>query len=244
MSTAARLGKRREREPGSRPTVCLCVCGSVAAVKLPELVAELADAGIGMHIVLTAAARHFVEGVVYKGRTGMEALRAVREDRAASIETWIDSDEWDGYAAVGVDPVLHVELATRSDALLLAPLDAHTLAKAALGLCDNLASCVVRAWPYGLDTTAVGAPRPKPILAAPAMNTVMWHQSLTHSHLSTLRARGVRVVEPISKLLACGDRGVGAMADVADIAAAVQSALADADAAAPAPAAERRMECR
>ena len=50
------------------------------------------------------------------------------------------------------------------------------------------------------------------------MNTFMWHQRITGTHLGTLRARGVHVVPPISKKLACGDEGVGAMAEVDDIA--------------------------
>ena len=57
----------------------------------------------------------------------------------------------------------------------------------------------------------------RPVLVAPAMNTFMWHQRVTGEHLATLRARGVRVAPPISKKLACGDEGVGAMADVADV---------------------------
>ena len=46
------------------------------------------------------------------------------------------------------------------------------------------------------------------------MNTVMYHQRITATHLATLTARGVHVVPPVSKLLACGDTGMGAMAPV------------------------------
>ena len=46
------------------------------------------------------------------------------------------------------DPVLHIELRRWADVLLLAPLSANTLAKAASGLCDNLLTCVVRAWDF------------------------------------------------------------------------------------------------
>ena len=51
------------------------------------------------------------------------------------------------------------------------------------------------------------------------MNTFMWHQRVTASHLSALRGRGVVVVDPIEKLLACGDVGVGAMAEVETVVA-------------------------
>ena len=54
------------------------------------------------------------------------------------------------------------------------------------------------------------------------MNTFMWHQRVTGQHLEALRARGVSVVPPVAKKLACGDVGVGAMAEVSDI---VEAAL-------------------
>lgn len=44
------------------------------------------------------------------------------------------------------DPVVHIELRRWADALVIAPLSANTLAKLAGGLCDNLLTCVVRAW--------------------------------------------------------------------------------------------------
>merc|ERR1712070_1295937 len=54
------------------------------------------------------------------------------------------------YSTVGDDEILHIELVKRNHLLLLAPLGANTLAKAALGLCDNLLTAVLRAWPYDL----------------------------------------------------------------------------------------------
>ena len=58
----------------------------------------------------------------------------------------------------------------------------------------------------------------RPVLVAPAMNTFMWHQRITREHVETLEARGVQVVPPIAKKLACGDVGVGAMNEPADVA--------------------------
>lgn len=58
------------------------------------------------------------------------------------------------------------------------------------------------------------------------MNTLMWTSSFTAAHLATLRKLGVAVVPPIAKRLACGDTGVGAMAEPAAIAEAAQALLA------------------
>lgn len=60
--------------------------------------------------------------------------------------------------------------------MLIAPLDANTLAKIANGLCDNLLTCVVRAWHPN-----------KQIFFAPAMNAAMWENPITHQHRRTLR---------------------------------------------------------
>jgi phosphopantothenoylcysteine decarboxylase len=136
-----------------------------------------------------------------------------------------DADEWSAYSSVGSDPVLHVELAKRNRLLLVAPACANTLASAALGLCGNLLGSVWRAWYYDLEPVFAAplaeryGPQSvtRPVLVAPAMNTFMWHQRITRGHLDTLEARGVQVVQPVSKRLACGDVGDGAMADVADI---------------------------
>ncbi len=83
------------------------------------------------------------------------------------------------------------------------------------GLCDDLLSCTARAW--DLD---------KPVVVAPAMNTAMWSHPMTAHHLAALRGvYDAAVVAPVSKALACGDVGIGALADVDDVAAAARAAL-------------------
>lgn len=60
---------------------------------------------------------------------------------------------------------------------------------------------------------------------APAMNTFMWDSPFTEKHLGVLRSLGIRVVEPISKRLACGDVGNGALAEVDTIAKECSAAI-------------------
>ena len=142
------------------------------------------------------------------------------------------------------DAVKHIELRKWADLFLIAPLDANTLAKLAVGLCDNCLTCVWRAWDLA-----------RPVVLAPAMNTLMWQHPFTRRHLRAIaadagaghipahlddtqlihqindRSRTLRVVPPVTKQLACGDVGVGGLADVGDIAAAVNEVLARAAAA-------------
>ena len=199
------------------PRVLVGVTGSVAAVKTPELVAALAAAGHDVRVVATAHALYFFDPAALPAG----CLTA-------------DADEWPGTRYTRGDPVPHVELRRWADVFAVAPLDANTLAKLAVGLCDTALTCVWRAWDFA-----------RPVVLAPAMNTLMWHHPFTRRHLRSLaadfgaghlpghlaeadlvrqindRAKGLRVLMPVEKELACGDVGVGAMAAVADIVAAV-----------------------
>eukprot|EP00967_Tisochrysis_lutea_P135183 scaffold239528_cov35-Tisochrysis_lutea.AAC.2 len=213
--------------------VCLGVSGSVAAVKTPELCAALLDSGVSVDLVLTEPALKLLHSV-YRGERPWEQLSRLVDTHGRSgdhagqpaLQLFRDSDEWDAYREVGMDAVLHVELAKRNSLLLIAPLCANTLASCALGLCGSLLTSVVRAWYYDLDddfarplaATYGGYAICKPFMVAPAMNTFMWHQRITSEHLETLRGRGVHVIPPVSKVLACGDSGMGAMATVSTIA--------------------------
>jgi phosphopantothenoylcysteine decarboxylase len=127
-------------------------------------------------------------------------------------------EEWKDWKKLG-DPVLHIDLRDWADIFLVAPLSAHTLAKLANGLCDDTLTCVARAWDLGHGTRPA-----KPILLAPAMNTAMWEHPLTLQQLKTIQgfgkdssASGISVIAPVSKMLACGEVGVGALASVDDI---------------------------
>ena len=73
----------------------------------------------------------------------------------------------------------HIEQRAWADLFLIAPLSANTLSKLATGACDNLLTCVARAWDFD-----------KPILVAPAMNTHMWTHPVTSGQLETLGAWG------------------------------------------------------
>src|SRR4051812_4961517 len=204
--------------------------GSVAAVRVPALFDALTADGHAVKVVATDAAAYFFDAKNVKG----EVIR--------------DADEWPGDRYERGDAVLHIELRKWADLFLIAPLDANTLAKLAVGLCDNCLTCVWRAW----DTA-------RPVVLAPAMNTLMWQHPFTRRHLKALaadagaahipghldeaqliaqindRSKTLRVVAPVSKGLACGDVGVGGLAEVGEIVAAVREMLARA--AAPKPAA-------
>ena len=96
----------------------------------------------------------------------------------------------------------HIELARWAEVLVIAPLTADCAARLALGLADDL-----------LTTLFLAIEPHKPVWLAPAMNTVMWNKTVVQGHLATLQAGGAKLVAPVSGLLACGEDGVGAMAE-------------------------------
>ncbi|KAM4676102.1 phosphopantothenoylcysteine decarboxylase isoform 2-T2 [Discoglossus pictus] len=112
------------------------------------------------------------------------------------------------------DPVLHIELRRWADLMLLAPLDANTLGKVSGGICDNLLTCVVRAWDLK-----------KPLLFCPAMNTAMWNHPITAQQIAQLCSFGYTEIPCIAKKLMCGDEGLGAMAEVDTILDKVKEVL-------------------
>jgi phosphopantothenoylcysteine decarboxylase len=212
--------------------VLLGVTGSVAAIKTPELYAALNQAGHDVKIVATQASLYFFDPA------SIDPRRPERNpDRVI-----LDADEWpgrdQGRLAQRGDFVLHIEVRKWADLMLIAPLDANTLAKLAHGMADNCLTCVYRAWDMK-----------RPIVLAPAMNTLMWEHPATernllqvaadvHGHppgllldesalISWINSANGRfhIVPPQSKKLFCGDVGVGAMAEITEIVVAVSEML-------------------
>ncbi|CAE7272870.1 HAL3B, partial [Symbiodinium pilosum] len=186
--------------------------GSVASVKVPELVKKLSEFA-DVAVILTAPAEVMTSKRV-AGRYSPECYEAFQALQVKGVHVLRDEDEWDRYEDVSSDSVVvHIELRRWADIAVVAPCSANTLAKLALGLCDNLATSFLRAWDPD-----------KPLLVAPAMNTLMWEHPSTAEHLTTLQARGCSIIPPVSKKLACGDVGRGALAAVSDIIEAVVKA--------------------
>jgi phosphopantothenoylcysteine decarboxylase/phosphopantothenate--cysteine ligase len=120
------------------------------------------------------------------------------------------------FEALGADPVYtgmfapgephyaHLEPGQNADALLVAPCTANTLGKLASGIADDMLSC------QALAMTG-------PTVLAPAMNPNLWNAPATRENIQRLRDRGVRIVQPESGSVACGDTGQGRLAPLEEI---------------------------
>jgi phosphopantothenoylcysteine decarboxylase len=198
--------------------ILLGVTGSVAAVKAPELAVRLSKLGTVKVLLTRGGGNFWSKAATYNPQAYQECTAASNNN---TIHIITADEEWQSWNELG-DSVLHIDLRNWADVLVLAPLSAHTLAKLCCGLCDDTLSCVVRAWEFGR------ADRPaKPFVVAPAMNTAMWVHPLTTQQLDVLRSfflvdsNSFRVVPPQSKVLACGEVGDGALAELATIVEAV-----------------------
>ena len=104
-----------------------------------------------------------------------------------SVDMFEDIHDWN---------VEHIAYAIWADAYVVAPATANILAKMAHGIADDMLSTQL------LATTA-------PVFVCPAMNSNMYGHPTVQENLTTLRGRGIYVLEPDSGLLACGVEGKG-----------------------------------
>lgn len=172
--------------------VLLGVSGGIASYKACTLARRLVDSGAVVDVALTASAAEFVRPVTFEALTGRPVLGSLWEPGRA---------------------LAHISLARQPDLLVLAPATANLLARAALGLADDLLTAILLA-------------RSGPVLAAPAMNDAMFAHPATQANIATLRNRGWSFVGPVVGSLAEGpsDRP-GRMSEPEEIFAEVERLL-------------------
>ena len=175
--------------------ITLGVTGGVAAYKAAELVRRLQQEGHSVHVVMTRAAREFLTPLTFAALSGQKVITDLFGDSlggGANLESAIE----------------HIAVAQRTDLLLIAPATADIIAKFAHGVADDFLTTLY------LASTA-------PVVIAPAMNVNMWNHAATQENVGTLRARGVKIVQPDEGYLACGMTGPGRLAGLEDILATV-----------------------
>ena len=180
--------------PSARPPrVVLAVSGGIAAYKAVEVCRRLVDAGVHVVPVLTDDATRFVGEVTFSALASEPVQRSL----------WNESS-----------PIPHTMLGQSADLVVVAPATAHTLARYAAGLADDLLTATL------LATRA-------PVLVCPAMHTEMWEHPSVRENLATLERRGVRFVPPETGRLAGGDAGEGRLAEPATIVAEALALLSE-----------------
>ena len=165
--------------------ILLGVTGSIAGYKSADIASKLAQAGAQVDVLITGAGEKFVTPLTFQSVTGRRA--------------YTEQDLWGNEAHV-----LHVSFGKTADLLVIAPCTAHTLAKLAHGLADNL-----------LTVTALAAECP--LVIAPAMDGGMYYHPTTQENVAKLKASGAIFIGPAEGHLASGLTGKGRMVEPAEI---------------------------
>lgn len=174
-------------------TIVLGITGGIAAYKAADLASKLTQAGAKVEVVMTESATKFITPLTLRNITGRPVATDMFELSAEySLE--------------------HSALAEAADVVVIAPATANTIAKLAVGLADNLLTCLV------LATKA-------PVIIAPAMNDNMFQNPVTQENLTRLKARGFTIIDPGYGRLASGKVGWGRLADTETIIGTIKQVL-------------------
>jgi len=171
--------------------VIVGVGGGIAGYKAAELVRQLQQRGHEVQVVMTKAAREFVQPLTFAALTGRKVITELFSQDSAS--------------EILASAVEHIAVAQNHDALVVAPATADLLAKFATGQADDFLTT--------LHLAFTG-----PVILAPTMNTAMWEHPATQKNLETLRGRGCFIIDPDEGWLACGTIGAGRFPDPVRIA--------------------------
>ena len=161
--------------------IIIGITGSIAAFKSIQLISDLVKQGYQIEVMMSESATRFVTPVCIQSLTKRKVYVDTFDDENPAIIT-------------------HVDIVKDADLFMVVPASAHTIAKLAYGMADNM-----------LTSAFLAATCPK--LIAPAMNVHMYENPITQKNMQLLKETGVVFVEPISGLLACGDTGNGKLAD-------------------------------
>jgi phosphopantothenoylcysteine decarboxylase/phosphopantothenate--cysteine ligase len=169
----------------------LGVTGSIAAYKAVGLLRSLAREGATVSVVMTQAATKFVTPLTFEVLSGSRVATDLFESH---------------------EEMAHLAVPGQAHAIIVAPATANFLAKAALGLADDLLSTML------LNARC-------PVILAPAMDGDMWTHPTVVQHVQALRARGVVVLDPEAGPLASGQVAQGRLPEESRILDRVHAVL-------------------
>jgi phosphopantothenoylcysteine synthetase/decarboxylase len=173
--------------------IVLGITGSIAAAKAADLASRLTKDGHRVDVVMTRHATEFITPLTLQTLTRRPVLVSLEDEK----QSWKPG---------------HIELADQADLFLCAPATANTLANFANGHA-----------PDPLSSIYLALPRTVPVLLAPAMNGKMWLHPATRRNVRMLAEDGCRFIGPAEGDLACGYQGIGRMAEVVEIIAAMEN---------------------
>jgi phosphopantothenoylcysteine decarboxylase/phosphopantothenate--cysteine ligase len=178
-----------------KPMLLFGVAGSIASIRAPDCVKLI------------------------QAELGPMRIQCVLTQAGAKFTTRTALETFSGFPVLSDDPFSadhlgthHIAIAREASACLVFGATADFIAKLRAGICDSFLLLQL------LSTRA-------PILLAPAMNPDMWAHPSVQENVTVLKQRGVQIIEPISGVVACGESGIGHIAEMHSIIEALRSAL-------------------
>lgn len=167
--------------------ITLAVTGSISAYKAADLTSDLIKLGHTVTVLMSKSAMDFITPLTFQALSKNSVHTDIMLEENPSL-------------------IKHIDIAKQTDLFLVAPASANTIAKLSNGMADNI-----------ITATALALPTSTKKLFAPAMNTNMYLHPATQKNIQTLKEYGFEEIEPREALLACGDIGVGALAELDNI---------------------------
>lgn len=177
--------------------ITLGVTGAISAYKALELTRLLVKEGAEVSPVMTRSATEFITALSF----------------STLAKNPVSTELFD---LTGETKISHIDLAQAADLIIVAPVTANMIGKAANGLADDLLSTILMA-------------AKAPVLFAPSMNSQMWANKAVQENVGKLKARGFLFVGPCEGELACGYAGTGRLSPVEEILEAAKEALTPQD---------------
>lgn len=173
--------------------ILIFVSGSIAVYKVLDLIRILRKHSALVRVIATKNALKFINPITFEALCNAPLLHD-------------DNEAWDNLDSIESNPALnHIGYAKWAQIAIFAPASANSINKLANGIADNI---------YLSSALAL---RNIPKLIAPSANTFMLENKITQENLQKLKLNGFEIIESRIDLLACGDRGNGALASIDDI---------------------------
>lgn len=184
----------------AKKRIILGITGSIAAIKVFDLIEQFEKENFEIKLIATEASRLFILSALARRPWKIFRLLAVWETGLKEVI---------GYFSRKKGKVRHINLVKWTDAIVIAPATMKTIGKIATA--NDEKSFLV--------TVTLAMPENKKVFIAPAMNTEMWNNPLFQKNLKELRDLPERygIIEPVLGKLQCGDEGMGKMEDVKEI---------------------------
>jgi phosphopantothenoylcysteine decarboxylase/phosphopantothenate--cysteine ligase len=175
--------------------IIFVITGGIASYKICNLVSELTQQGADIRVVMTESATKLI---------GPKTFQSLSRNK---VYTDLWSYDYD---------IPHTELSSWAELLVIAPATANIIAKARMGIADDLASTLILAFD-------------KEVVCAPSMNNRMFEKRQTKENIQYLRECGWTIVGPQSGFLACGEEGIGRLAELDEIKFSITKAITSND---------------